>query len=130
MTDTVRSPLQTVRAFLVAMEKMDYDAGLKFVKDDCEYSNGPLGTVRGPAGVRAVLEPFFAPMQENQFLVKREAASGPIVFIERLARHLLPTGWIELPVTGVFEVHDGLITVWSEYFDVSTIQKQMAAAAG
>jgi len=90
--------------------------------------NGPMGTVRGPAGVRAMLEPFFAPMLENQFLIRREVTSGPIVFMERLDRHLLPTGWVELPVTGVYEVHNGRITVWHDYFDAQTIQSQLATA--
>ena len=129
MTDRANSPLDVVRAFLTAMERMDYDAALPLIDPDCEYTNGPLGTVQGPAGVRAMLEPFFAPILENRFVVAREVASGPMVVIERLDRHRLPTGWVELPVTGVFEVRDGLITVWHEYFDVATLQKQMAAAA-
>jgi limonene-1,2-epoxide hydrolase len=53
-----------------------------------------------------------------------------VVFIERLDRHRLASGWIELPVTGVFEVHGGRITMWHDYFDVATIQNQMSAAAG
>jgi limonene-1,2-epoxide hydrolase len=116
-----RTPLQIVRTFLTAMEKGDYDAGLRLVADDCEYTNLPLASVRGPAGIRAVLEPFFAPTIENEFVVLREAATGPIVFVERLDRHHLATGWVELPVTGVLEVHDGRITVWREYFDAATI---------
>ncbi len=59
---------------------------------------------------------------EQTFIIKREVANGPVVFLERLDRHLMPTGWIELPVTGVYEVHDGRITVWHEYFDLATIR--------
>ena len=129
MTDHAMSPVEVVRAFMAAMEKMDYDSALHWVQGDCEYKNGPLGTVHGPAGVRAMLEPFFTPILENRFIVEREVASGPMVVIERLDRHRLPTGWIELPVTGVFEVLDGRITVWHDYFDAATIQQQMAAAA-
>ncbi len=127
MSSTDTSPMQIVRAFNIAMEKKDFDAGLRYVADDCEYTNGPMGTFRGPAGVRAVLEPFFAPVIEQTFDILREVANGPVVFLERLDRHLMPTGWIELPVTGVYEVHDGRITVWHEYFDLGTIQKQMPA---
>jgi limonene-1,2-epoxide hydrolase len=121
------SPLDVVRAFMTPMERMDYDAALQHVTDDLEYTNGPLGTVTGPAGVRAMLEPFFAPMLENRFIVHRAVADGPVVVMERLDRHRLASGWIELPVTGVFEVHGGRITVWHDYFDAATIQNQMAA---
>jgi len=114
---------------MASMEKMDYDSALKYVSSECASTNGPLGTVNGPAGVRAMLEPFFSMMLENVFVVLRETAAGPIVFLERLERHRLPTGWIELPVTGVFEVHNGQISIWNEYFDAATIQKQLPAAS-
>ena len=129
MSPTLREPIAVVRAFMTAMQKQDYDAGAPSVADNCEYSNGPLGTVHGMAGIRAVLEPFFAPIDENKFIILREAASGPIVFIERLDRHRIGDLWIELPVTGVLEVHDARITVWHEYFDVATIMNQMPGAA-
>ena len=122
------TPLDTVLAFLKAMEKKDYDAGVTFIAPDCEYTNLPMGTARGPEGVRATLEPFFAPIEENDFRVLRSAAHGPIVIIERLDRHRMPTGWWELPVTCVFEVHDGKITVWREYFDLATAMKGLGQA--
>lgn len=119
------TPLETVHAFLKAMEQKDYPAGLAFVAPDCEYTNLPMGTVRGPEGVLATLEPFFAPVEVNEFRILRTAASGPVVFVERLDRHRMAHGWFELPVTGVLEVHDGKITVWREYFDLATLQKGM-----
>jgi len=122
------SPSEIVRAFMAAMELKDYDSGLKLLSADCEYTNIPMSTVRGPEAVRAVLEPFFAPVIENEFLILREASAGPIVFIERLDRHRLAKGWVELPVTGVLEVRGGKITVWREYFDLATIMKEMPAA--
>lgn len=126
---TARTPLDTVKAFMGAMEPLDYDTASTFLSDDCEYTNPPpLGTVRGPAGMRAVLEPFFAPTLENEFRVIRGATDGPIVILERLDRHRLATGWVELPVTGVYEVHDGKITYWRDYFDLATIMAHWPSA--
>gem|GEM_PF-3134638 len=60
--------LAVVRQFMKLMEPLDYDAALKLVSTDCQYTNPPpIGTVTGPAGIRAVLEPFFAPTLENEF---------------------------------------------------------------
>jgi len=126
---TLQSAAETVRAFLKHMERLDYDTGLKLIADTCEYVNPPpLPVVRGPAGVRSVLEPFFAPTLENDFQILRESASGPLVFLERLDRHRLADKWVELPVTGVFEVRDGKITYWRDYFDAATILSQWPAA--
>lgn len=125
MTDLSKSPTSIARQFLKAMEPLDYDTALTLVASNCEYTNPPpIGTVHGPAGIRAVLQPFFSPTLENEFKIIRVAADGPIVIMERLDRHHLANKWVELPVTGVFEVHDGLITYWRDYFDAATIMSQ------
>lgn len=128
MVNTPQSPTEVVRAFMAAMAKKDFDAALPYVSDNCEYNNVPISRVSGPAGVRAVLEPFFEPTLENEFIILREVADGPVVFVERLDRHRLPDGWVELPVTGVWEVHDGRITLWHDYFDVATLLNQVGGA--
>jgi limonene-1,2-epoxide hydrolase len=129
MSKSSPSPIEVVRQFMKLMEPLNFDAALKLVSDNCEYSNPPpFGTVHGPAAIRAVLEPFFGPTSENQFTILREAASGHIVLSERLDRHLFGKTWVELPVTGVYEVHDGLITYWRDYFDAPTILSQLPAA--
>lgn len=125
---TPTAPRDVVMAFLKAMEPLDYDTALTFIAEGCDYHNMPMGAVTGPAGVRAVLEPFFAPTLENEFRVLRSAAEAERVFVERLDRHRLATGWVELPVTGVFEVRDGKITLWHDYFDLATIMGKWPAA--
>jgi limonene-1,2-epoxide hydrolase len=116
-------PIATVEAFIDACAAMDLNAALDLLADDCEYTNVPLMTVTGHQGVREVLEPFLAPIHENEFRIIRKAEAGPVVFLERLDRHRLDHGWRELPVNSVFEVHDGKITVWRDYFDVATMAK-------
>ncbi len=120
MSDHPTDPRTVVDAFLEAFAAMDFDAALVHLADDAEYTNIPMGTVRGPEGARGVLEPFFAPILENEFITVRAAAAGSVVFLERLDRHRLSHGWRELPVNSVFEVHDGKITVWRDYFDLGT----------
>lgn len=53
---------------------MDFDAALTHLSEDCEYTNIPMGTVRGHDGVRSVLGPFFEPIHENEFVHLRQAA--------------------------------------------------------
>lgn len=120
MSTQDQGPAQVVDAFFDAFATMDFDAALTYLADDVEYTNIPMGTVRGHVGVREVLEPFFAPIHENEFITVRGAADGTVVFLERLDRHRLDHGWRELPVNSVFEVRDGKITVWRDYFDLAT----------
>ena len=129
MATATLSSLDIVQQFFAHMERGDYDAAMILIADDCDYINPPpLDAVRGPAGVRGILEPFFAPTLENELKVLRVASAGSVVFIERLDRHRLADKWVELPVTGVFEVRDGQITFWRDYFDAATILSQWPAA--
>ena len=123
------SPIEIITAMTEAMAIKGYDAALPWFTDDCEYTNLPMGSVTGPAGVRSVLEPFFAPTIANELRILRSAVDGETAFVERLDRHLIDTGWVELPVTGVFVFRDGKISVWREYFDLNTIVRQWPALA-
>lgn len=115
-----------VENFIKAFEKMDYDAACALIADDCTYTNMPagMGTVTGPAGVRAVLEPFFSPTLENEFQIIRCLAEGDTVIMERLDRHRLADKWVELPVVGIFEVKHGKVTCWRDYFDLATLMSE------
>lgn len=87
------------------------------------------GTVIGPDGMRAVLVPAFASVTRNEFVVRTTATNADTVFVERLDRHRLANGWVELPVTGIFTVRDGKITHWRDYFDMNVFATPMAALA-
>ena len=51
-----------------------------------------------------------------------------MVINERLDRFQIGSGWLELPVAGFFEVTDqGLISLWRDYFDMSSYTGQLAA---
>ena len=119
--------LAIVRTVVEAIARKDYDRALPHFTGDCEYTNLPMSSVTGPEGIRAVLEPFFGPTIENDLQILRSASEGDLVFTERLDRHRIDTGWVELPVTGVFEFRGDKIAVWREYFDMATLVQQWPA---
>ncbi len=121
MTQANGPAAETVHAFLRAIAAFDYEAAKSLIAERCVYENMPFGRAIGPAGVRGVLEPFLSPTLENEFLIRREITDDRAVFTERLDRHRLATGWVELPVAGIWEVEGGLITEWREYVDAATI---------
>ena len=122
------TPSETVATFIRALERNDLDAALALVADGCEYDNVPMGKVHGPSAIRNLLSPMLAAAMTIEWEVYRQAEGGPLVFNERLDRFELPFGWIEVPVAGVWEVHDGLITLWRDYFDEAMYRRQLPAA--
>ena len=69
---------------------------------------------------------LLASAESSEWVVHREVASDDLVMNERTDRFLVNGNWIELPVAGVFELRDGRIALWRDYFDLETIMKQMA----
>lgn len=118
------TPDEVVTAFITAIEQRDADAMLALVADGCEYDNVPIGPVHGPEGVDRILRPMIERSDEIEWRVLRSATSGNVVFNERIDRFRSGDHWIELPVTGVWEVVDGRITLWRDYFDLDTYRKQ------
>lgn len=118
------SPLQVVQQFVEAIERRDLDAAFALLHPDCEYDNVPIGPVHGHEAIRSILEPMAARSDEIQWPVSRSAEAGPVVFNERVDRFRSGDRWIEIAVAGVWEVHDGLITLWRDYFDLDTYRAQ------
>jgi limonene-1,2-epoxide hydrolase len=120
------TPLETVRAFIGAVEKMDLDTALALVTDDIEYDNVPMPTIHGREAVRAALTGFLKGASEVEWVVHREAANGNVVFNERVDRFHIGEKWMEIAVVGVWELKDAKIALWRDYFDLGQVQAQMA----
>lgn len=121
------SPAEIVTTFITALERGDLDAAMALLADDVEYDNVPLGKMHGPQAVRDLLGPMLGACSTVEWIVHRQAAEGPLVFNERLDRFELPFGWLEVPVTGVWEVHNERITLWRDYFDEGMYKRQLPA---
>ena len=115
---------EVVASFIAAIERRDLDAAMAFVHPDCEYDNVPIGPVHGHAAILGVLEPIASRSDEIVWPVARSASNGTVVFNERVDRFRSGDRWIEIAVAGVWEVHDGLITLWRDYFDLETYRRQ------
>lgn len=127
MTNISGGNIAIVAAFNAAIEKCDYDLAFSYMAADCRYQNmpDPAKVMLGPAAARAALEPFFSLTLANELVILRAAEAGAAVFMERLDRHQLKDQrWVELPVTGVYEVSDGKITAYRDYFNAQTLYAQ------
>lgn len=121
--------LNIVNSFMRAASARDYDTALAYLADDVEYQNMPLPAVTGHQAVKDTLESLLAAGEGSEWVVHREATTGNVVLNERTDRFLVGGKWLELPVAGVFELNDGKIVLWRDYFDLETIMKQMAPPA-
>ena len=114
-----------VTALIRACESRDLDAVCALVTDDIEYDNVPVGAVHGPDGVRSVLSGGVTQAAtEVQWVVHRQVVDGDTVMNERTDRFLVDGRWVEIPIAAVFEVRDGRVALWRDYFDLETYRRQ------
>lgn len=125
------TPEQIVDEFIARIVTKNIDGACELVSDDLEYDNVPMGKNIGPDGLKAFLAPMVEGVEEVQFVIHRQTASGNVVMNERTDRFKVGEQWIDLPVAGVFEVNDdGRITLWRDFFDLATMMDQMAKLGG
>ena len=119
------TPEETVNAFCAAAAKRDYDTAFAYLAEDVEYQNMPLPAVHGIPAVRDTLEALLAVCTDSEWVVNRQLAAGTTVMNERIDRFEMNGRWVDLPVAGVFEVQEGKIVLWRDYFDLPTIVNAM-----
>jgi limonene-1,2-epoxide hydrolase len=122
------TPEEIVDEFIARVCAKDLDGACTLVTPLVEYDNVPMGKNFGPDGIKSVLGPMSAGLDEIEFVIHRQTASAGTVMNERTDRFRVGDRWLELPVMGVFEVTDeGLIELWRDYFDLPTLMEQLAA---
>jgi limonene-1,2-epoxide hydrolase len=121
---------EIVNEFMARIVRMDVDGACELVSDDVEYDNVPMGKVYGPDGIKSVLGQMVGMLDEVDWIIHRQVAAGSLVMNERTDRFGMNGKWMDLPVAGVFEVHDGRITLWRDYFDMTTFTNQLTEMAG
>jgi limonene-1,2-epoxide hydrolase len=125
------TPTQVVTSFIEAIERKDVDAAVALAADTISYENMPISPIVGREGLKATLHAFLGAASEVDWQVLRSVESGQVVVNERVDRFKIGDGWLELPVAGFFEVDDqDRITLWRDYFDMASYQRQLASLTG
>lgn len=123
------SPIETIRTFIDAFVEAwpTHDAsGLgHFFSDDAEYRNGPLEPVVGRRAIEEALAGFMALGGHVGVDMPNVLADGPIVMTERVDHFTVNGRTISLAVMGTFEIHNGAITAWRDYFDLAQFTSQL-----
>jgi limonene-1,2-epoxide hydrolase len=121
MTDNER----IVRDFVAAWAGLDpTEIASYFAEDGCYY-NIPAQPVRGRANIEQMIRGFMATWTAADFELSKIAAAGDLVVTERIDRIKTSRGDVDLPCAGIFEMENGKIKEWRDYFDMNTFTSAM-----
>jgi limonene-1,2-epoxide hydrolase len=119
MADLPTDPDALVRSFCEAFSRADVDELMTYFADDATYHNMPMEPSVGADAIRTFLEGFLGMASGFSFAIHQQIASGSAVMNERTDTMTVGDRRIELPVAGSFEIVDGRIKAWRDYFDMS-----------
>jgi limonene-1,2-epoxide hydrolase len=127
VTNDTETPIETVQRFCAVWSNVNPDEIAEFFTDDAVYHNIPMDPLTGRDTIKSFIAGFAGGAEQIDFRVRNIVADGDVVLTERVDVFVLPNGKVELPVMGTFEVKDGKIAAWRDYFDMKQFMDQMAA---
>ena len=116
-------PARVVESFLYALRDKDFDAADEVLDDDLVYQNVGLPTIRGRQRTMKLLGGLSRPNAGFDVKIHRIASEGSAVLTERTDVLIFGPFRAHFWVCGVFEVREGRITLWRDYFDFVDIVK-------
>ncbi|MCX4095675.1 limonene-1,2-epoxide hydrolase family protein [Nocardia sp. alder85J] len=128
----------TVRRFCAAFASKDTAQLRPYLTPSTVFENIPLPEehrrIVGTDDIVGVLQAKFAICEEVDFRLLSLAEEGNVVFTERVDYFRFPAGTFpksdiqEWSVCARWEVTDGKITLWRDYYDVGSNEQQLGVS--
>ncbi|MDZ4775192.1 MAG: limonene-1,2-epoxide hydrolase family protein [Alphaproteobacteria bacterium] len=118
---------QVILDFCAAWSRLDVEALLEYFCEDGVYHNMPMLPVAGKAALRPFIGAFLKGWTSTAWEVINITSAGDVVIAERVDRTMVGDKAVNLPCCGVFEMRDGRISVWRDYFDMGTYTRALAS---
>jgi limonene-1,2-epoxide hydrolase len=122
--------IQVVEAFLGRLEELDLEGALELCSEDIYYQNVSLPGTRGKRAVGKQLGSLERFGVGFRMEMKNIAANGPVVLTERVDVLVRGGFAMDFWVCGTFEVRDGKIVLWRDYFDWANFLASGVKGAG
>jgi limonene-1,2-epoxide hydrolase len=116
--------LAVVHDFVAAWNANDMNRVLALMDDDVRYHNMPVAPLDGRRAVAEYLASKGGFDWINWKLLAI-AANGDRVLTERVDDFSIGGVEVSLPIMGAFEIENGKIKAWRDYFDMDTYRRQL-----
>ena len=124
-TGTLMDNISIIREFLENWSTLDASKLAAYFTEDGTYFNMPAKPVVGRNNVEKFIQGFTANWTETTWDILNITEDRDVVYCERLDRTKTTNGNVDLPCFGVFEMQNGKIHVWRDYFDMGTFVNAM-----
>jgi limonene-1,2-epoxide hydrolase len=132
---TVAEPVAVVEQLLGSMTSHEgtIEAITTLTTEDLVWSNSGMPDAVGREAVLAMIDAMHTGMGASGLKIEtlNIAANGTKVLTERVDSFLKDGEvFVTVDVMGIFEVRDGRVSAWRDYFDLAGFMQRMQAALG
>ena len=119
------TPTQVVQEFCAAFATKDVDTISSLLADDVVYHNVGMAPAVGKDASVAMIQGFLDMAEKMTFDIHRIAVNGDSVLTERTDTFTINGADSPVAVMGAFDLRDGKIAAWRDYFDLQSFLGQM-----
>lgn len=109
-----------IRDFIDTWPSLEPEKIVAFFAEDGIYHNIPIDPVEGHEALRGFIAGFLADWSATKWDIVNIASAGDLVIAERVDHITVGEKKVDLPCCGVFEMENGKIKAWRDYFDLGT----------
>ena len=109
-----------VRDFIAAWSNLDPGELVDYFTEDGVYHNMPMDPVAGREALATFISAFLNGWEKTDWEILNLLADGDTVMVERMDRTVVNGKPVDLPCFGLFQLRDGKIALWKDYFDMTT----------
>ena len=111
--------IEIVRKLISAIETNQKEDILSYFTEDAIFNNIPMESVQGPEAIWAFMCPIHDITTDIDWEILNIAeADNGFVLTERIDKYLVNGQWSRFEVMGIFELKEGKICHWRDYFDL------------
>lgn len=117
--------VQAVIKMLEAWHALDLDGAVNMFTEDGVFHSMMREPHKGRDVLRGFMGKLFGGMSELSLEIRSEGVSGNTVILERFDSWVFNGKPGSIPVVGVYDVEDGKIKEWREYYDYAALMGEM-----
>jgi limonene-1,2-epoxide hydrolase len=114
-----------IRRFIEACVRADLDEFASYFCEDAIWWNCPWRPVEGREAIRETLRRGAEQMTALPWEIRHIVADGDVVMTERVDHFLVGNKPVRVACMGIFELRQGKIAAWRDYWDLRQFEAQM-----
>ena len=119
-----------IRRFIDACVRADPEEFASYFTEDAIWWNSPWRPIKGRKAIRDTLQRSAERMTALPWEIRHIMADGDVVMTERVDHFIVRDHRISVPCMAIFELRNGKIAAWRDYWDLRQFEAQMPSPAG